>query len=654
MERRIEYFDNCDIIKFAAEELARYLGQMDSSVPVVILQPDGPEQVPGTIKLMVGDSHVKLPGVENPELDDAYYIDINGDTGIIAGVNARSVLLGVYRYLRELGCRWVRPGLYGEIIPQVDILTCSVKCSEAASYRHRGVCIEGACSFTHVMDMIVWMPKIGLNAYYNQFFVPFTFFDRWYRHEGNPYMQPEELSVNHVQAMVNEHVAQIKKRGMLYHATGHGWTCEPLGIEGNSWEQKDYFVPDDVKDFLAKINGKREIFEKISLNTNLCYSNPEVQNRVVSAIVDYCLEHGEVDYLHFWLADGLNNHCECENCVKKLPSDFYVQMLNEIDRRLTLEQLETKIVFLIYVDLLWEPQTEFIKNKKRFVLMFAPITRTYTNTFCDDGGSGADCGDGGIGQNLKPYERNKLEMPKNVGENIQRLKKWQEKFDGDSFDYDYHLIWDFNLDPGGYSTARILFEDMKNLDKLGLNGMISCQCQRVFFPTGLSMYAMSEALWNKNLSFEEVASAYYSDMFGDCGGKMQVYFENLTRLFDPAYLRGEKPVVSEENAEKFSKVSGIVNEMLPFFHDSLKSEKDTCRKKSWQALIVHGQLCTGLSEALEQRARGNSELAKELWANTKDYIHRMEPEIHDLFDVLFFVNVMERVISDKPPTPVED
>ena len=550
---------------------------------------------------------------------------------MIAGVNPRSVLLGVYRLLREMGCRWLRPGDDGEIIPCKCIRACSVHCREAASYRHRGVCIEGACSFTHVANLIDWMPKIGLNAYYNQFFVPYTFFDKWYRHEGNPHMKPDPASVDQVRAMVNAHVDMIAKRGMLYHATGHGWTCEPLGIEGNSWEKKDYFVPDDAKDLLAMINGKREIFEQISLNTNLCYSNPVVQERVAASITDYCCEHKDVDYLHFWLADGANNHCECDKCQKMLPSDFYVQILNEIDKRLTAAELDTKIVFLIYVDLLWEPKVERLINQDRFVLMFAPITRTYTNTFID-------AADEEIYE-LTPYVRNELVMPKQVGENLQRLRKWQEIFAGDSFDYDYHLIWDHNFDLGGYSTARVLFEDMKNLDKLGINGMMSCQCQRVFFPTGLSMYAMGEALWNKEQNFEKVASDYYADLFGGYGEKMHAYFKKLSHMFDPPYLRGEKPVINEESAKQYAEINIVINEMLPFFHECLKKEVDPCRKRTWQALIVHAQLCAYMAGVFAQRAKGNQDLASSQWLIAKDYIQRMEPEIHDLFDVLYFTNV---------------
>ena len=51
----------------------------------------------------------------------------------------------------------------------------------------------------------------------------------------------------------------------------------------------------------------------------------------------------------------------------------------------------------------------------------------------------------------------------------------------DGFDYDYHLMWDHLRDPGYVTSTKILFDDMQNLDKIGLNGMISCQLTRSAF-----------------------------------------------------------------------------------------------------------------------------------------------------------------------------
>ena len=247
-----------------------------------------------------------------------------------------------------------------------------------------------------------------------------------------------------------------------------------------------------------------------------------------------------VDYLHVWLADWQRNHCECDECVKLRPSDHYVQLLNEIDRKLTDAGLDTKIVFLIYVDLLWAPIKERLNNPDRFVLMFAPITRTYSSSMASS--KPFD----GV---LADYNRNNNKMPSSVSENIAHLKNWQKDFECDSFDFDYHYMWDHFKDIGHFGTDRVLFEDMKNLDKLGLNGMVSCQCIRAFFPHGLGMYCMAEALWNKNADFDNVTHKYFNAAFGDDGDIVSEYMKKLTTLSDPVYMRGEY-----ENTERPTRV----------------------------------------------------------------------------------------------------
>jgi hypothetical protein len=464
--------------------------------------------------------------------------------------------------------------------------------------------------------MIEWLPKVGMNAYFNQFSTPYCFFDYWYK-------KNQPATFEEVTAMVSVLTEQIKKRGLMYHATGHGWTCDPIGIKGNGWAVEEFTLTDEQRSLLAQVNGKREVFGGIALNTNLCYSNPAVREKIVNAITSYCREHCEVDYLHFWLADVDNNHCECENCKDTLPSDFYVQMLNETDE--CLGNIPTKIVFLVYFDLLWEPAHARLKNTDRFTLMFAPITRTYTKAFCE--------GDVEIPTELAPYKRNKLEMPKTVGENIARLKRWQEQFRGDSFDFDYHLIWDHYHDPGEYESARILFEDMKNLDRLNLNGMVSCQVQRAFFPTGFAMNAMAAALWNKNLTFESFAKTFFTDLFGKHANEMQHYFKKLSTLFQPAYLRGELPHVSKESAKLFAKIPSVINKMLP----KLISRRE-------DILIIHAQLCLQSAETLRLKAEGKQSEAEDRWSQTKDYVNQMEPVIHNALDIKYFTDVIGRSI----------
>lgn len=628
------------VVGFAAEELRDYLARALGSrgdLAIVRGQPYSSELkglwlalqselVPSGLGPADG-----WPSVHDATFDDAIWLDVRRGQGIIAGNNPRSVLLAVYRFLTEVGCRWVRPGADGEFIPPLAIGDLNASACESASYRHRGICIEGADSYENIAEIIDWSPKVGLNAYYIQFREGYTFFERWYTHQENPTLPAEPFSVADAREYVRRARAEIKKRGMLLHAVGHGWTCEPFGIPGLSWDDRPYTVPQETIPYLAEVNGQRALWKGIPLNTNLCYSNPEVRERVVGAIVEYAEQNRDVDILHFWLADGSNNQCECENCRGKLPADFYVQMLNAVDAGLTARRLPTKIVFLIYVDLLWPPQVERIQNPSRFILMFAPITRTYSSVFAAKG-------------ELPPlplYERNQLRFPRNVDENVAFLRAWQQQFQGDSFDYDYHYMWDHYLDPGYYQVAALLCEDIKRLKDIGINGFISCQIQRAFLPTGLGEFVMARTLWDASSDFAALAEDYFRSAFGPEGGLVRLYLARLSELFDPPYLRGERPVQSEEQAARFASIPAVVEAFRPIIMRHLDLA-DPCWATSWRYLTLHAEICVLLARTLAARARGDKDGVAVRWEELQTYVRQHEMEMQPVFDVFEFIRTLKR------------
>ena len=646
--RKIYIIGTDQTLGFAAEELCKYLERMaggKAQITVGCRAGYTPAEqgalwlgIFPVFALAPGFPRGALPTVEDPDLDDAVYIDVADGAGIIAGSNPRSGLLAVYRFLTEAGCRWVRPGPSGECIPQRDLDSISVRVIDKPAYRHRGICIEGAVSYENVAEIIDWAPKVGFNAYFIQFREGYTFFERWYAHRNNPTKEPGALSVEQAREYVRRAAQEIKKRGLLYHAVGHGWTCEPLGIPGLSWDSREYDLSPEVTRYLAEVNGKRAIWQGIPLNTNLCYSNPEVRRLMVEGIANYAQKHSEIDILHFWLADGSNNQCECESCRKAIPSDFYVMMLNDLDELLTQRGLKARIVFLIYVDLLWPPQVERIKNPERFILMFAPITRTYSEEF-STGGAEAACPE---------YQRNQLKFPANVAENVAFLRAWQRQFQGDSFDFDYHLMWDHYNDPGYYRIARLLNRDIAHLKEIGLNGFVSCQVQRAFFPTGLPMVALGRTLWDDRLSFEEIAEDYFRSAFGADGGLAEDYLSSISQLFDPPYLRGERPQVSPEAAGRFSKVAALVHGFRPVIEKNLSSE-DVCRATSWRHLAQHADLVILLAQALEARASGDQGRALAWWEKAKAWAQAHEDAVQSVFDLFEFIQCWPRKLGGNAP-----
>lgn len=630
--------------QFAAKELRSLLSRATRQNFVIRTRRQGPRPAPGQPidGLWVGTTQELGQPVICDPIHDAIDIQTNGLNGIISGSNAPSVLLAVYRYLTELGFRWVRPGRDGELVPQLTWpLRSKVSVREQASYDHRAVCIEGACGWEHVRDMINWMPKLGFNTYFVQFRDGYYFFERWYRHKGNPKAPKHRFNRNDAERFTQHIWKQCQKRGIKIQMVGHGWTCEPFGVIGDGWYKHQGPMPAETKRHLALVDGRRQFFEGVPLNTNLCYSNKKTRQKIVQAVAAYAFEHAHIDAIHLWLADAANNHCECSRCRRYRPADLYIKLLNECDVELTKRALNHRIVFLLYVDLLWPPKVERIINVKRFILMFAPITRTYSQSFAKPKNNQPS--------RLPPFVRNKLAMPSSIEQNLTALRSWQRQFKGDSFDFDYHLMWDHYRDPGHYELAQLLHADIRGLHNIGLNGLNSCQTQRCFLPTGLLMTVMGQTLWNRQTSFDALACDHYKATFGPDWSKAMRYTQRLSQFFDPPFLRGERgPNWNKKAVANLKKVPGLIESFAPVIESNLQGT-DICQTRSWYYLKLHAELCLPLAHSVELTVSGDRTAALAANQHLFDVAQRMEPKVHRVFDVCIFL----RTITSPRKWPIQ-
>lgn len=616
-------------LMFAAKELQKYLSLVvNGEVPVIATS----EYTGCNNVIFLGINLAEnVPEVDNKELDDAIFIEVKSFSGIITGTNARSVLIAVYRFLKEKGFKFIRPGKYGEIIPDAfneeDVHIC-----EKASYRHRGVCIEGTVFQEQLADIIDWLPKAAMNEYFVQFRLPTTFLNGWYGGE-NPYRTQQKLTAEEVQSIMNDAESEIAKRNIIYHAVGHGWTNETIGIPGDKTDPIDYELSEEEKTILAMIDGKRELYNNAPLLTNLCYSNKDVRDKMCDNIVKYCIEHPNVDYLHFWLADANNNHCECENCRNTRPSDFYVKMLNDIDKKFTKNGISTKIVFLLYYDLMWKPLVEKFKNSERFTMMFAPISRSYKYSY-----------DVNMGGEMKPFTRNKLVFAKELGESLEYLRDWQTFFNGDSFVFEYHFIWDHYWDFPQYNHAKVIHGDCAELEKIGLNGLISCQVQRVFTPTALGMNVLAENLWDKEKPFEIIEKSVLEAEFGD---KWECVRNYLCKLSENSYadLNRKEAMYDFVWEEKFD----ISLEILADFEKEIKEGLNSKFKSNWEKLDFHNKLYAMMIEYVRNY---DTPVAEEYENKIKDYVFKHEEKLRDVFDGGFFNKTFREFYSDLKDTMI--
>ena len=609
-----------DVIGFAREELKKYLEIIGVDADISLL--------------LFDDAGIQDTAIKDKKYDDAIEISVKEERGYIAGSNERSVLIGVYRLLNEWGIKWIRPGENGTYIPK-ECSPVDIELHEAASRRHRTVCIEGAVSIENVLDMIDWLPKMGFNGYYIQFNDAFIFFDRWYSHRGHPTRAGElftdgkpfsyEKALEYVKIMIKE----IKRRGLILQRMGHGWTCDPFGITNHGWDSVDpATIPDSYREICALVNGKRDVWLNKPLATQLCYSSPYVKEKMVGGVIKYIEENPETDIIHFWLGDYYNNTCECPNCTKPEYSyaDYYLAMVNELTKEMKQRGIDKKIVFTIGYNKAYPPKVERIIHTENTILMFAPISRTFAQSYPTEFKL----------KNAPEYTLNAFDLPRSVDENLAYLYEWEKCYDGDTVDFDYHLMWDHVLDAGGEGIAKVLHQDIKNFSGLGINGLISCQLQRNTFPTSIAMTTMARTLWKTDTDFDTVRRELYSASFGEGNADLLCeYFSTLSRGFDIGAIRSQVEV----DADKFKKNIQTALSAMDDIGEVIEKNKnvdDPCHRTSWELLSAHREIYSILARGIIAQLGGDTEALEKHRLESVARAWELEEITQHAFDTMFY------------------
>ncbi len=611
-----------ETVAFALDELRRYLYLIDKTIDVEPFYYDEYRASNTDAIWLVADPSL-APEVEDPSIDDAFRISVKDNGGIIAGTNPMSVLIAVYSLLKKLGCTWIRPGRDGEIIEEKVLEPLNFEYEEKADYRFRGINLDCKASTQTAIDMIDWMPKEGMNNYFVESMNPEKYFKGFCRYK--------DLELADWQAAFNMVALEAKKRGLKRHAVGHGWHMSAIGHNDQtsvaSLSAKDF--TEEQLSYLAMMNGKRDLYLGHNLfGTHLCYSKDFLRERMLNAIVDYLKENKGVDYLHFWLADGCNNHCECEDCQKHRPADWYVMMLNDLDRKLKAEGITSRIVCLIYVDLLWEPLEFSVENPDRFILMFAPITRTYDTSYSDFDTTGVE---------KTPYVRNKLIWPRSAAENVVYLRDWQEKqLKGDSFLFDYHLMWNQYKEPGYRNLSRVIYEDMFNLKNLGLGGSVSCEVYNCQIPHDFPHRIMARTLWNRNVDYYKEEKECFKETYGEDFELAFDYLDRVSNTFSLIYryyTEGEK--TRDEQKAFADNVEKLVCDFKPVIDKNILKSLPTAQHISWELLSYHADYILAYAKAYCAKYQGDVEASDKYIEEFNAICDTIHEHFEEYFSIYF-------------------
>lgn len=617
-----------ETIDFSVSELEKYLSYADSGLCFYINRES--TVIPDQEGIRIA---IRLTGEQASPFDDKYTIslDMNKREGSICGCNPRSILLGVYAFLEQLGFRFLMPGDKGCVIPDTlpfpdnAVPACCFHIEKTAHMRHRGICIEGANSIENITDMIDWLPKAGFNSFFSQFKEPFIFLNRWYEHVNNPTYAEDSKNSAFYEECYRTILTEIRKRGLILHAGGHGWTCEAIGYPSNGWTLAGSPPTPEIVPLLAQVNGKRDLMDNIPMNTNLCYANDTARKRFRDVVVAYVREHPQTDFLHVWLADEVNHVCECSQCRKVTPTDQYIRLLNEIDEELERQELDCHLVFLLYQELLYPPISERLKHPERFTLLFAPISRSFRDSYPDTVKP----------YSLPPYERNHMTLPVNINENLAYLKEWKKSADVESFVYDYPLGRAHYGDLGYLNISRVIYDDIRHLSGMGMNGYMSCQELRIFMPNSLPDYLMGHLLFDTSLGFGQIVEDYFQSAYGSRWRLAHSYLQEVSGLSDCDYFNGKGPRINQEQHDRYEALVESLREYQPQIQEAYSAAGNIF----WKTLDYHVNYSILLGKSLSFLTTGDQAMADQGFKEFCGYVRRMEPQMQAYLDVYRIIEV---------------
>ena len=615
------------VIDFAAEELKKYLRMMmpeKSEIPISF----DPHATEGFRLGLLEDFGLSDEGCD-PILDDIIHIDATVDGGILAGSNPRSVLFAVYRLLKLNGCRFFYPGPSGEVIPHQEIT--ETKYHKLADHRFRGHTIEGSPSLEHVLSYIDFHAKEELNAF--GLYCVDVYQRRFYEHQMNRANRPAEPYDGNVAETQWRalYESEVKKRGLILFSGEHDMIPAAVGFDlaarelYRSGEKK---INEEIRPYLAQLNGKRDLFRRDILCTNLCYSNPKVRTLIADQAVIQAKQKPQLDYLGFTVADGSKNHCECPECTKKRPSDWYVMILNEIDEKFTKENIPTKVLFSFYVDMIFAPTQEKLNNPSRFLFQFCPISRSYSSSITEETVIPAP----------KPFQYNAWEKPTTAAEAFALFLEWKDVFSGPCSVFEYHFWRAQYRDPGSTTLARRLYEDTLSHKVMGTCGCMQDGSNRSFWPNGFAGHIYAETLMNRAADYEQEQADYYEHLYGADWQKVLKYLTGISKAFDFAYMQGEcssdpvkGPHYNPQRAEALAEVKELTAE-LRSVEKGHKYDLIPTQGTAWRMLLLHAEYCEGLAEVFTEKSLGHNRHALELFRTFLERFGKHEIETERYLD----------------------
>ena len=296
-------------VRFAAEELQKYLKQMSGAELPIVSQDAGDLAIVVAEGASLEGDLTALRTTLAGRGEDGYLMRTVGERLVLTGNSPRATLYAVYHFLEKyLGCGWCVPG--EDTVPQREVVQVAAL-DEAVgppAFSMRQIIV-----FPYGDQLLKknnvphtdWLAKNRMNWAHPAPNGPYS----WERNRSREVYVPE-----------------VERRGLYLEVGGHTF---------NTWIPADKYASAHPEYFAVTQDGGRATDGTHS--SGLCISNADVVQTVADNMRRWLDDNPEVDAVDLWHNDSLT-YCQCPECTPPGSAEAgytrsYVKFCNQVAER---------------------------------------------------------------------------------------------------------------------------------------------------------------------------------------------------------------------------------------------------------------------------------------------------------------------------------
>ena len=169
--------------------------------------------------------------------------------------------------------------------------------------------------------------------------------------------------------------------------------CIDLSLGGHAmelWLPKDEFqrhpewfgLRDGVRVMFAPVAMPEGVEPVVEQPIQPCYSNRSAADYITDRITEHMCRNPYAGVFSLWPHDGVNNWCQCPECLKKTPYEHMYALAMRLTKKLP---PGVPVELIAYSNMLNPPRAELLHSDRTYTL-FCPYLRPFRHRLYDGGG----------------------------------------------------------------------------------------------------------------------------------------------------------------------------------------------------------------------------------------------------------------------------